>query len=119
MIGMLTGQVLPITVGMLGGRPVALSLSRSVSLRQSALSVFVDKLFDLILALLLVLPVALFLANGISLTVAFVLMASTVIVGAIADWPAVWCDPTPGGPDRLSPGPSPGPGADHRPQIRP
>ncbi len=83
MIGMLTGQVLPITVGMLGGRPVALSLSRSVSLRQSALSVFVDKLFDLILALLLVLPVALFLANGISLTVAFVLMASTVIVGAI------------------------------------
>ena len=83
MIGMLTGQVLPITVGMLGGRPVALSLSRSVSLRQSALSVFVDKLFDLILALLLVLPVALFLVDGISLYVALGLMASTVIVGAI------------------------------------
>lgn len=83
MIGMLTGQVLPITVGMLGGRPVALSLSRSVSLRQSALSVFVDKLFDLILALLLVLPVALFLVDGISLYVASGLMASTVIVGAI------------------------------------
>ena len=83
MIGMLTGQVLPITVGMLGGRPVALSLSRSVSLRQSALSVFVDKLFDLILALLLVVPVALFLANGIGLYVAFGLMISTALFVAI------------------------------------
>jgi uncharacterized protein (TIRG00374 family) len=83
MIGMLTGQVLPITVGMLGGRPVALSLSRGVSLKRSALSVFVDKLFDLILAVLLVVPVALFLANGINRTLALGLMASIVVIGAM------------------------------------
>lgn len=83
MIGMLTGQVLPITVGMLGGRPVALSLSQGVSLKRSALSVFVDKLFDLILAVLLVVPVALFLADGISRQLAFGLMASIVIIGAM------------------------------------
>jgi uncharacterized protein (TIRG00374 family) len=83
MIGMLTGQVLPITVGMLGGRPVALSLSRGVSLKRSALSVFVDKLFDLILAVLLVVPVALFLANGMSRTLAFGLMVGIVIIGAM------------------------------------
>jgi uncharacterized protein (TIRG00374 family) len=82
MIGMLAGQVLPITVGMLGGRPVALSLSRGVSLKRSALSVFLDKLFDLILAVLLVLPVALFLVDAFSVYVAFGLMASVVIIGA-------------------------------------
>jgi uncharacterized protein (TIRG00374 family) len=84
MIGMLTGQVLPITVGMLGGRPVALSLSREVPLRRSALSVFLDKLFDLFLAVILVLPVALFLLDVISLQLALGLMASVVIIGAIA-----------------------------------
>jgi uncharacterized protein (TIRG00374 family) len=82
MIGMLTGQILPITVGMLGGRPVALSLSRGVSLRRSALSVFLDKLFDLILAVLLVLPVALFLIDAIGLNVALGIMATIVVVGA-------------------------------------
>lgn len=81
-IGLLTGQVLPITVGMLGARPVALSLSRGVSLRRSALSVFLDKLFDLILAVLIVAPVALFLVGSISRYVAFGLMASIVIIGA-------------------------------------
>jgi uncharacterized protein (TIRG00374 family) len=83
MIGMLTGQVLPITVGMLAGRPVALSLSQGVSLRRSALSVFLDKLFDLILAVLLVLPVALFLVDAISRYVAFGLMASIAVIGAL------------------------------------
>ena len=82
MIGMLTGQVLPITVGMLGGRPVALSLSRGVSLKRSALSVFLDKLFDLILAVLLVVPVALFLVDWISRDLALGLMTSIVIIGA-------------------------------------
>lgn len=83
MIGMLTGQVLPVTVGMLGGRPVALSLSRGVSLKRSALSVFIDKFFDLILAILLVVPVALFLADGISRHLAFGLMATLVLIGAM------------------------------------
>jgi uncharacterized protein (TIRG00374 family) len=82
MIGMLTGQVLPITVGMLAGRPVALSLSRGVSLKRSALSVFLDKLFDLILAVLLVAPVALFLVDWISRSLALGLMTSMVIIGA-------------------------------------
>lgn len=82
MIGMLAGQVLPITVGMVGARPVALSLSRGVSLKQSALSVFLDKLFDLILAVLLVTPVALYLVDWISLYLALGLMASIVIIGA-------------------------------------
>jgi uncharacterized protein (TIRG00374 family) len=81
MLGMLTGQVLPITLGMLGGRPAALSLSRGVSLKRAALSVFVDKLFDLILALLLVGPVALYLVGWIELPLAFGLMGGMVLVG--------------------------------------
>jgi uncharacterized protein (TIRG00374 family) len=83
MIGMLTGQVLPITVGMLGGRPVALSLSRGVPLKQAAISVFLDKLFDLILALLLVVPVALYLVHSIGLALALGLMAGLVAIGAV------------------------------------
>ena len=82
MIGMLIGQVVPITVGMLGGRPVALSLSQQVSLRRSALSVVLDKLFDLILALLLVTPVALYLVGWIERPVAFGIMAG-VALGAV------------------------------------
>ena len=82
MIGMLIGQVVPITVGMLGGRPVALSLSQQVSLRRSALSVVLDKLFDLILALLLVTPVALYLVGWIERPVAFGIMAG-VVLGAV------------------------------------
>ncbi|MGD8791390.1 MAG: lysylphosphatidylglycerol synthase transmembrane domain-containing protein [Anaerolineae bacterium] len=84
MIGMFLGQVVPITVGMLGGRPVALSLSRGVSLKRSALSVFMDKLFDLVLALLLVIPVALYLIDWIDLGLAFGLMAATVAAAALA-----------------------------------
>lgn len=83
MIGMLIGQVVPITVGMLGGRPVALSLSQQVSLRRSALSVVLDKLFDLILALLLVTPVALYLVGWIERPVAFGIMAGTVLVAVL------------------------------------
>jgi uncharacterized protein (TIRG00374 family) len=87
MIGMFIGQVVPITIGMLGGRPVALSLSRGVSLRRSALSVFLDKLFDLALALLLVVPVALYLVGWIGRPLAFGLMAVMVLVGAVlAAW---------------------------------
>ena len=87
MIGMFIGQVVPITVGMLGGRPVALSLSRSVSLRRSALSVFLDKSFDLALALLLVVPVVLYLVGWISRPLAFGLMAGMALVGALlATW---------------------------------
>jgi len=82
MIGMLIGQVVPITVGMLGGRPVALSLSQEVSIRRSALSVFLDKFFDLLLALLLVTPVALYLIDWIDRPLAFGLMGGIVIVGA-------------------------------------
>jgi uncharacterized protein (TIRG00374 family) len=82
MIGMLIGQVVPITVGMLGGRPVALSLSQEVSLKRSALSVFLDKLFDLILALLLVAPVAFYLVDWIDRPLALGLMGGIVIVGA-------------------------------------
>jgi uncharacterized protein (TIRG00374 family) len=82
MIGMVTGQLLPITVGMLGGRPVALSLSRGVSLRRAAVSVFLDKLFDLILALLLVVPVALYLVDWIGLSLALGLMIGMVLIGA-------------------------------------
>jgi uncharacterized protein (TIRG00374 family) len=83
MIGMLTGQVLPITVGMMGGRPVALSLSRGVPLGRSALSTFLDKLFDLILALLLVIPVALYLVDWISRPLAFGLMGAIVTMGIL------------------------------------
>ncbi len=87
MIGMLTGQVVPITVGMLGGRPVALSLSWGISLRRSALSVFLDKLFDLLLALLLVVPVAIYLIGGISQPLAFGLMGGLALIGAaILGW---------------------------------
>lgn len=84
MIGMLIGQVVPITVGMLGGRPAALSLSQEVSLRRSALSVFLDKLFDLILALLLVVPVALHLVGWIERPLAFGIMGSLVVGGILA-----------------------------------
>jgi uncharacterized protein (TIRG00374 family) len=82
-IGMLIGQVVPITVGMLGGRPVALSLSQQVSLRRSALSVLIDKVFDLILALLLFVPVALYLVGWIELPVALAVMAGLVAIGAL------------------------------------
>jgi uncharacterized protein (TIRG00374 family) len=83
MIGMLIGQAVPITVGMLGGRPAALSLSQDVSLRRSALSVFLDKLFDLVLALLLVVPVALYLVGWIERPLAFGLMGSLVVIGIL------------------------------------
>ncbi len=83
MIGMLVGQVVPITVGMLGGRPVALSLSQEVSLKRSALSVLLDKLFDLILALLLVTPVALYLVGWIERPVAFGIMGGLVVAGVL------------------------------------
>ncbi len=82
MIGMLIGQVMPITVGMLAGRPVALSLSQEVPLRRSALSVFLDKLFDLLLALLLVLPVAFYLADWIGLPLAAGIIGVVVAAGA-------------------------------------
>jgi uncharacterized protein (TIRG00374 family) len=91
MIGMLIGQVVPVTVGMLGGRPVALSLSQGVSLKRSALSVFLDKLFDLILALLLVVPVALYLVGWISRTLAFGLIAGLVVLGGLViAWQYEW-----------------------------
>ncbi len=83
MLGMLTGQVVPITIGMLGARPVALSLSQQVPLGRSALSVFMDKLFDLFLALLLVIPVALFLAGWIERPLAFGIMGCVVVVAAL------------------------------------
>jgi uncharacterized protein (TIRG00374 family) len=82
-LGMLTGQVMPITLGMLGTRPLALSLSQGVSLKRSALSVLIDKLFDLILALLLVVPVALYLVHWINLALAFGLVGIAVSLGAI------------------------------------
>jgi uncharacterized protein (TIRG00374 family) len=83
MIGMLTGQVVPVTIGMLGARPVALSLSQQVPLRRSALSVFLDKSFDLILALLLIFPVALFLVGWIERPLAFGIMGSVVVAGVL------------------------------------
>lgn len=83
MIGMLVGQVVPITVGMLGGRPVALSLSQQISLRRSALSVFLDKLFDLALALLLAVPVALYLVGWIDRPLAFALIGGAVVIGIL------------------------------------
>ncbi len=82
MLGMFIGQVVPITVGMLGGRPVALSLSRGVSLKRAGLSVFVDKLFDLLLALLLATPIALFLVQWIDLPLALSLMGA-IALGAL------------------------------------
>jgi uncharacterized protein (TIRG00374 family) len=83
MIGMLTGQVVPITIGMLGARPVALSLSQQVPLRRSALSVFFDKLFDLVLALLFIIPVALFLVGWIEQPLAYGIMGSVVVAGVL------------------------------------
>jgi uncharacterized protein (TIRG00374 family) len=83
MLGMLIGQVVPITVGMLGGRPVALSLSQQASLKRSVLSVFLDKIFDLILAVLLVTPVALYLVGWIERPLAFGLMGAVVTIGAL------------------------------------
>jgi uncharacterized protein (TIRG00374 family) len=83
MLGMLMGQVVPITLGMLGGRPVALSLSRGFSLKRSALSVFLDKLFDLLLALLLVIPVALYLVDWISRPLAFSLIGGILVSGVL------------------------------------
>ena len=83
MLGMLMGQVVPITLGMLGGRPVALSLSREVSLKRSALSVFLDKLFDLLLAVLLVIPVALHLVGWISRPLAFSIIGGILVGGVI------------------------------------
>lgn len=81
MIGMVTGQIVPIGVGMLGGRPMALSLSGTVSLRRAALSVVLDKFFDLILAVLLAVPVALYLIDWIDLPLAGVLLAAAVLLG--------------------------------------
>ena len=83
MIGMLIGQVVPVTVGMLGGRPVALSLSRGVSLKRAALSVFLDKLFDLILAVLFVVPVAFYLVGWISRPLAFGAMGAIALAGLL------------------------------------
>lgn len=83
MLGMLLGQVAPITLGMLGVRPVALSLSRGVPLTRSALSVFLDKFFDLLLALLLVLPTAFFLVGWISLSASLAIMAGIVVVATL------------------------------------
>jgi uncharacterized protein (TIRG00374 family) len=83
MLGMATGQLVPISVGMLGGRPVALSLSGMVPLRRAVLSVVLDKFFDLILALLLLVPVACYLVDWISLPLTFGLMAAIVIVAAV------------------------------------
>jgi uncharacterized protein (TIRG00374 family) len=83
MIGMTTGQVVPITVGMLGGRPVALSLSREVSLKRAGLSVLLDKLFDLILALVVAGPVVLYLAGVIGLTLAFALIGLLLVFSVL------------------------------------
>jgi uncharacterized protein (TIRG00374 family) len=83
MLGMLTGQVMPITIGMLGTRPLALSLSQGVSLKRSALSSLVDKLFDLVLALLLFIPVALYLVDWITRPLAYGLITGIVVIGAI------------------------------------
>ncbi len=83
MIGMLTGQVLPVSVGMLGARPVALNLSQQVPLGRSAMSVLVDKLFDLILALLLAVPAGLFLVGWIGRPLALGIMGGMAVAGAV------------------------------------
>jgi len=91
MLGMLLGQVAPITVGMLGGRPAALSLSRGVPLTRSALSVFLDKFFDLILALLLVLPTAFYLVGWLSLGASLAIMAGLVVAAVLLiSWRYEW-----------------------------
>jgi uncharacterized protein (TIRG00374 family) len=86
MIGMTTGQVVPISVGMLGARPAALSLSGKVPLRRAVLSVVLDKFFDLMVATMLLVPVACFLVDWISLPVTFgligvILIAAAVLIG--------------------------------------
>lgn len=83
MIGSLIGQVVPVSVGMLGGRTVALSLSQQVSLKRSLLSGFLDKLFDLILALLLAIPVAIHLVGWIDRPIAFAAMGGVVVLGVL------------------------------------
>jgi uncharacterized protein (TIRG00374 family) len=83
MIGMLIGQVVPITVGMLGGRPAALSLSHGVPFRRAALSVFLDKAFDLLLALLVAVPAVLYLAGWVDLPPVLGLIGGLLIVALI------------------------------------
>ena len=83
MIGMLTGQILPIGVGMVGGRAVALSLSGYVSPRRAALSVVLDKFFDVILAILLAVPAALYLVDWIGLPQAAQLIVVVVVLGLV------------------------------------
>lgn len=83
MLGMLIGQVVPITIGMLGARPVGLTLSQQVPLRRSVLSVLLDKLFDLFLALLLFTPVALYLVGWIERPLAFTIMGGIVLLGIL------------------------------------
>lgn len=91
MIGIVTGQIVPVTLGMLGGRAVALTLSKGVPLRYSLLSTFIDKLFDLGLALLLAIPVALGLAGWISLTYTLMIMGLiAVFVIAFLAWRFEW-----------------------------
>jgi uncharacterized protein (TIRG00374 family) len=81
MIGMLTGQILPIGVGLLAGRPVALSLSGEVSLRRATLSVVLDKFFDLVLAALLAVPTALYLVDWIDLPTAAGAIVAAIVLG--------------------------------------
>jgi len=83
MLGMLTGQIVPVTVGMLGTRPVALNLSQQAPLGRSAMSVLVDKLFDLLLALLLVLPVVLHLVGWMGRPLALGIMGGMAAAGAV------------------------------------
>ena len=83
MIGMLTGGLMSITVGMLGGRTVALSLSRGLSIKLSALSTFLDKVFDLILALVIAVPAALYLMGWMELPLALVLIGGTVVASFV------------------------------------
>lgn len=83
MIGMLTGQVMPISIGMLGARPVALNLATRLPLKRSALSVLLDKLFDLILALVIVGPVALYLVGWIRLSLAYELIAGLALLTVV------------------------------------
>jgi uncharacterized protein (TIRG00374 family) len=83
MIGMLVGQVVPITVGMLGGRPAALSLSRGVPFRRAALSVFLDKAFDLLLALLVAIPGVLYLAGWVKLPPVLGAIGGLIIIGLL------------------------------------
>ncbi len=83
MLGMAIGQLVPISVGMLGGRPVGLSLSGTVPIRRAILSVVLDKFFDVILALSFLIPVACYLVDWISLPLALGLMAAIAIVEAV------------------------------------